>query len=187
MVENYENYFGFRKVDKMDDVIIKENKIQAIKSIIFGIVFLCGSIYAFVGGLLYKELFYIITGAIGSVFFGAALIITVKRALNQMPLLSIGKDGITDMSTAFSVGFIDWQEIQSINVEKIFGQEYIVITVYDLSKIMKRISSAKQVTLKASIIFKSPPVTISLLTADIEINEVVSMLKMRLEEYRTNI
>lgn len=170
----------------MDDVIIKENKIKAIKGIILGIIFLCVSIYALVGGVLYKELFYIITGAIGTVLFGTALIITIKRALKHIPLLLIGKDGVTDMSTACSVGFIDWQEIQSINVKKSFGQEYIVITVYDLSKLMERISTAKQIALKANRIFKSPPVAISLFTADIEINEVLSMIHMRLEEHRTN-
>lgn len=51
---------------------------------------------------------------------------------------------------------------------------------------MKRISFAKQLAMKANLILNYPPVAISLITADIEFNEVVSLMNRRLEEDRTN-
>ena len=169
----------------MDEIIIKENKKKVIKLIILGIIFLMVGTYTLVMGLIAKELFYAISGVIITVLIGTSLLFTVKTFIAQTPLLLIGKDGITDTSTASSVGFINWQEIQSINVQKSFGQEYIGITVYDLNKLMKRISIVKQVAMKANLIFKYPPVAISLLTADIELNEVVSIMQRRMEEYKT--
>ncbi|WP_354094306.1 hypothetical protein [Clostridium gasigenes] len=97
---------------------------------------------------------------------------------------------MTDISTLCSVGFIGWQEIKSINVQKRSRKEYIiVITVYDLSKLIKRISPAKRLAIKLNFILKYFPIEISALslgTADIGFNKVASLLQERLEEYKTN-
>lgn len=121
----------------MNEVIINENKVKAKKFITLWIVFLIISIYTLFVGLLEVKLFYIIAGAIIIVIFGTTLIFIVKGVLTLIPLLLIGTPWITDKSTVSSVGFIGWQEIQSINVIKSFGQQYIGITVYDLVNLWK--------------------------------------------------
>ena len=50
---------------------------------------------------------------------------------------------------------------------------------------MKRISPIKQVSMKASLILKYQPIAISLVTADTEFTEVVSLIQRRFEEHRT--
>ena len=170
----------------MDEVIINENKKKVIRLIILGIIFLIISIYILTAGIIEENLFPIIIGGTGTVVLIAILIFIIKNSLNSVPLLIIGKNGITDMSTLSSVGFISWQEIKSINIRKKYGQKYIGITVYSLSKLMDRISIVKQVAIKINLILKYSPVEISALslgTADIEFNKVVSLLRKRLEEH----
>ncbi|MBB6713460.1 STM3941 family protein [Clostridium gasigenes] len=161
----------------MDEVIIKEKKV--IRLIISGITFLIVCIYILTVGIIERNLFLIIIGGISTVLLSATLIFIIKNALSSIPLLIIDKNGITDISTLFSVGFIGWQEIKSINVRKKSRKEYIIITAYDLSKLMKRISPAKRVAIKLNLILKHLPIEISALslaTADIKFNGLVSLL-----------
>ena len=168
----------------MNEVIIKESKKKAISLIIFGSVFLIVSIYITIGGLTEGNLFFIILGGISTVILGLILNYIIRNTINSIPLLKIEANGINDMSTLSSVGFIGWNEIQSISVQKRSGHEFIAITVFDINKLMKRISPAKQIAMKVSLIFKYPPIAISLAGAETDINEVVLIIKRRLEEYR---
>ena len=171
----------------MKEVIINENKKKVKRIIIEGIIFLIISICIFSVGMFEGNLFLTIIGGLVAVLLCIILIFTIKKVINSTPLLIIEKNGITDMSTLSSVGFISWQEIKSINVGKKYGQEYIGITVYDLSKVMKRISLGKQVAMKASLILKYPPVGITALSlnnSDIKFTKVVYIIEKRLEKYR---
>jgi len=105
--------------------------------------------------------------------------------LSSMPLLLIGEDGITDRSTASSVGFIAWQEIQSIYVQKNFNQRFIGISIYDLNNFMKRISPIKRIIIKINLMLNYAPLSINLDTADMDFNEALALLQKRLEEYRS--
>ncbi|MCJ7689111.1 MAG: hypothetical protein MUO60_07315 [Clostridiaceae bacterium] len=169
----------------MNNVIIKQNKRKEVQLIILSIIMLIVSIYVLTMSIIYGEALYIILGVIGTVFFGVSFSFIVKTVICKIPLLLIGDDGITDMSTAFSVGFIAWGEIQSINVKRAYMQKYIVVTVYDSTEISKRISFFKRVTMKANTIFHSPPVLILLGIADIEFNETVALMQKRLEDCGT--
>lgn len=169
----------------MNDVIVKQSKKKGIQLIVLGIIMVIASIYVLTMSIIYVEVLYIIIGTIGTVFFGVCFIHIVKTVICKTPLLLIGKDGITDTSTATSVGFISWGEIQSINVKRIYMQKYIVVTVYDFTEISKRISFLKRVTMKANSIFHCPQILILLDVAEIEFNEALSLMKKRSEEYKT--
>lgn len=88
------------------------------------------------------------------------------------------------MSTACSVGFIPWEEIKNIYVEKSCGQKFIGITIYDLNKLMERISPIKRVVIKASLVLKYAPVGINLNTADMEFDKALSLIQEKLEKHR---
>jgi hypothetical protein len=175
------------KGEKMKEVIINENKSKMIKLLILGSVMLLASIYILVNGLIEANTFFIIVGAVATIFFGGCFTFIVKRALNPKPLLLIAENGITDMSTASSVGFISWEEIQAIKVQKSFTEKFIGITVYDLNKLMKRISLEKQIVIKISLILKYTPISISLNTAELEFDTVLDLLQKKLEEHRMNL
>lgn len=165
----------------MNEVIIKENKKKVIRLIILSIIMLLAGIFDLVIGIIKINLVYIIVAIIGIAFFGVCFFYIIKRSLNQKQLLIIGEDGITDMSSVSSVGFVAWEEIESVSVRRILSQKFIGITVYDIDKLMNGISPMKQKAIKANLKLKYPPISISLNTADMEFSEVLSIIQNRFE------
>lgn len=168
----------------MNEVIIKEDKKKGIKLLVLGFIMVLTSIYVLMIGLIETKPIYLIIGIISTVFFCTCFIFVIKCMLSSMPLLLVGEDGVTDRSTVSSVGFIAWEEIQSIYVEKNFNQRYIGISVYDLNEVMKRISLLKKIVIKINLMLRYAPLSINLYTADMDFHEVLAVLQEGLEEYR---
>ncbi|WP_346913363.1 STM3941 family protein [Clostridium sp.] len=168
----------------MNEVIVKEDKKKGIKLLILGFIMMIVSIYVLIIGITEIKIIYSIIGTISTIFFGICFIFLIVSILDNNPILLIGEDGITDRSTASSVGFIAWQEIRSIYVQKSFNQKFIGISIYDLNNFMKRISPIKRIIIKINLMLNYAPLSISLDTADMEFNDVLSLLQKRLEEYR---
>ena len=171
----------------MNEIIIKQSKVKSIGMVILGIVMLLASVFVLAFGTIHKNIVYIIIGIIGMGFFVPCEIYSVKRALNPKPLLVITEDGITDMSSACSVGFIAWNEIESVSVIRVFSQRLIAITVYDIDKVLNRISSAKQKVIKANLKLNYPPIAIPINTADVNFNEVLSIIQSKLNEHNLRV
>jgi hypothetical protein len=171
----------------MNEVVIKQDKKKAIKLLILGSIMLLVSIFVFLNGVFDEEILYVTIGIIATLFFGACFMFIAKSTLSDKPLLLIGQDGITDMSTASSIGFIAWEEIKSIYVQKSFNQKFIGINIYDLDKLMKRISLLRRTVIKINLILKFPPVAINLDTADIEFNEALLLIEKNLEHHKIHL
>lgn len=169
---------------KMSEIVIKNNKKKFAGILVLGSIMLFASIFVLFIGISEKGILEIILGTLATVFFGAAFIFIVKSNISDKPLLVIGEQGITDMSTACSVGFIAWEEIKSIYVEKSCGQKFIGITIYDLNKLIDRISPLKKVVIKANLIFKYAPVAINLSTADMDFDKALALIQEKLESHR---
>ena len=73
-------------------------------------------LYILTVGIIEENLFLIIIGGISTVLLGVILIFIIKNAISSIPLLILGENRITYISTLCSIGFIGWQEIKSINV-----------------------------------------------------------------------
>lgn len=168
----------------MSEVVIKNNKKKFAGILVLGSIMLVASIFVLFMGISENEILETILGILATVFFGAIFIFIVKSTISDKPLLIIGEQGITDMSTACSVGFIPWEEIKNIYVEKSCGQKFIGVTIYDLNKLMERISPIKRVVIKASLVLKYAPVGINLNTADMEFDKALSLIQEKLEKHR---
>ena len=169
----------------MEDIIIKESTRKTATMIILGFFISLGSIYVLVGGIIEISVVLMIIGLISTTLFCFCFFYIIKTTLNKKPILVIGKDGIIEMSTASSVGFVAWEEIESLLVFRVFAQKFIGINVYDLDKLMTRISPIKQMSVKANLLFRFPPLAISLETADGKFNEVLSIMQKRLKEHNS--
>lgn len=53
-------------------------------------------------------------GIVGIVFFGFAFVFILKKLRNNAPAIIIDQHGITDYSSAVSVGLIEWDDITGI-------------------------------------------------------------------------
>lgn len=170
----------------MNEIVIKQDKKKAIQMVALGIFMLLLCVSDLLIGIIEKNIFYISVGIMATIFFGICLIFIIKSAVTSKTLLIISDEGITDMSTMSSVGIITWDEIESINAKRIFTEKFIGITVYDIDKIMNRISSSKQMAIRVNMKLNYPPIGISLNTANLKFDYVLSLMQARLEEYRNN-
>lgn len=166
-------------MNQVNEVIIKENKKKVIPYIILGSIMLIASIFVIFIGVIESKIVNIIIGIIGTILFGMCFIFIVKTTFKSNAILIIGENGITDMSTLCSVGFISWEEIKSVYITKRFSVKFIAVEVHEVNKLINRIALWKQVAMKLNLMIKYPPVTIVLNTADMEYNEVLSLIQKK--------
>ncbi|WP_420572543.1 STM3941 family protein [Kordia sp.] len=68
-------------------------------------------------------------GMIAMLFFGLTGILALKRLIQSKAGLIINSKGIIDNSTATSVGFIPWQDINGFQPIKVVSNDFLVVHV----------------------------------------------------------
>ena len=70
-----------------------------------------------------------IIGVLGIVFFGAAGVFGIKKIFDKKVGLIIDKKGITDNSSALSIGLIKWKDINGIELSQVNSIKFLRIGV----------------------------------------------------------
>lgn len=170
----------------MEDIVIEELSARAYKIVLSGVIMLIASIILGVFGKHEHRGFLIVIGVIGIVFFGISSIVALWRASKNKPLLTITMDGIIDTSSVSGVGFIRYEEINSIDIVNIFGQRVIGVTPKNVNSYVKSLPKSKQRAAKMNVKMNYPPISIRVDTAkDMSIEDIYSMLLKRWNDYRS--
>ena len=119
------------------------------------ILFLIGSIMFVVAGILgiimperfnsiYKSPEFIrITSILGVIFFGLSMVFTFKKLIGNNKFgLVIDEYGITDYSTATSIGLIEWSDIKAIEKINFASKNILVIYVNNPEMYINKASNA---------------------------------------------
>lgn len=101
-----------------------------------------------------------ILGFIALLLFGYFLGAIIPQLSNKQPGLVIDEKGITDHSTANSVGFIDWKDVTEVHRKSITGQKYIIIKVKNPEAYIERVSGIEKRSLKANLQLCGSPIAI---------------------------
>jgi anaerobic C4-dicarboxylate transporter len=110
-----------------------------------------------------------------------AIYLIIQQSSKTKPGLTISKDGITDFSNITSVGFVPWSDITAIKEEKNeFKQKLIVIIVKNPDAYINKPSRMRASRQAQHIQFGSP-IVISASTLEYDPQELVSILKDRVE------
>lgn len=166
------------------DLIIYENKKKARK--VLGQAFLMTGA---AGVLLYlgideNNLLFDIMGGLGCLFFGVCTLIQLVRVLKKKPLFIIKENGVDDTSTATSVGFIKYEQIQEIVIGKILGKECIGIYLLDIDGFLGALPSVKQKTIQRNLANKFPPILLRIDSIEGKTGrEIYEQLKQIYESY----
>ena len=170
----------------MEDIVIEELSARAYKiALSGGIMFIASMILWGFGRYEHSRLFKAI-GVLGIVFFGISTAVALYRASKNKPLLTITTDGIIDTSCASGVGYIGYDEIESVEIVNIFGQHVIGVTPKNVNEYMKRLPKSKQRAAKMNIKMNYPPISIRVDTAkDMSIEDIYTMLLKRLKDYKS--
>lgn len=85
-----------------------------------------------------------IAALVGVIFFGYCTLFYIKRNQENTNLVVVDKNGITDNSTVMSVGFIPWEDIESIYINSMLNNKFILVKVKDEGKYINKMSLWKQ-------------------------------------------
>jgi hypothetical protein len=110
-----------------------------------------------------------------------AIYLIIQQSSRTKPGLIISKDGITDFSNIASVGFVPWSDITAIKEEaNEFKQKLIVIMVKNPDAYIHKPSRMRASRQAQHMQFGSP-IVVSASTLEYDTQELVSILKDRIE------
>lgn len=133
----------------------------------------------------YRALKMKAVGVLGSVFFLATAVLSVRTLMDNRPALVIDEEGIIDNSSAVGAGRVLWSEIEAIKVSEIQRQKLLTIIVTDPDKFIRRGSKVRQMLNAANSGLSGSPINISATTLGIGFDELESLLNDGLAEYRS--
>lgn len=163
----------------MQSLYIPVSRFKQFFQLIFNILmlFVCCTLIAFkpIGVLN----LYTLVGTIGVLYFGSMLVMLLKhRSKNQFSLRVDGK-GVTDHTTLLSVGFIPWEDITAFELDKIQGQNFLLVDLKHPEKYIKKNGGIKGYFLRYNRKKHNTPIVIA--TGDLKCD--VEHLKNSMEEH----
>lgn len=148
-------------------VIIPFNKaklwglcICCVLFIVLGFFFVLAP-YDFRSPLIHNLFIIRLLGFVALALFGYFLGQYLPKLSNKVPGLRIDDKGITDHSTASSVGFIQWEDVTEVHRQSIAGQKYMVIKVRNPEAYIGRAPGTDKRLLKGNLQLCGSPVAIS--------------------------
>jgi hypothetical protein len=114
------------------------------------------------------------------VFFGAALVVAVRKIFDRTPGFVIDEDGIIDNAGAVPAGRVRWEEISAIDVVSIAAQRFIAVRVHDPARLLAQGSPLHQRISRANQEQWRTPVLISANTLGIDLDTLAAMLQAEL-------
>lgn len=118
----------------------------------------------------------------GVFFFGYAGIFFIKRMKKNKEMLIINNKGITDKTSAISLGFIPWEEIEDAYIGSSVGNEFIELKIRNEEKYLKNLPFLKKLLINANKKMGYEIVCITLNTTNYSVREVL----IKINEYRKN-
>ncbi len=168
----------------MGEIVIEEKRSKAFKLVFAGLFMFVASVALWAIGISDQVFFYKLIGCVASVFFCVAFVTSLIRAMRKKPLLVIKGDGIVETSSASSIGFIPYDEIEKFQIVNIYGQKVIGILPKNNEEFIKKLPRNKQRAANANIKMSFPPASIRVDTAkDMTIEDIYSLLQKRLKDY----
>lgn len=150
----------------MKEIIIYENKKQALKLLIQTLLMVVAAVVVLYMGVDEESLLFCMIGAIGCIFFGICLIVQFTRVLHKKPLFTIMENGIKDQSTLTSIDFIPYEEIEDLVIGKTLSKDSIGIYLKDVEAFKKELPSMKQKAIESNMNNKFPPILLRVDSVD---------------------
>jgi len=125
-----------------------------------------------------------IVGIVGCALFSSALIYIPLKLLDKKPGLTISEEGITDNSSAVSVGLILWKDIISIKTEQIKSIKFFIVDVKNPDEYIMSKSKLKQMLLKINIQKYGTPITIMCSGLKYDFNKIQQLINDGFEKYK---
>jgi len=129
-----------------------------------------------------------ISSAFLILFFGYSCFIYIKKLFFSKPAIMVEKSGITDNSTAFSAGYIPWDEIKDIKANRFWAGNFVSISLKNPQTFIALQKNRKtRRLLQANFNRTEYPITISTGFLNISSVKLVELLKNNLSRYTPTV
>lgn len=125
--------------------------------------------------------FAVSAGCIGALYFGQKAIWQLWCWKKDSPLFEIDEYGISDQSSAWSVGFLPWEDIQSVEVASVLLEKYIRISVAEEKAYIQKQTLWKRGLIWIRCIMGYSPISVSIGAINGKCREVIHLCEYHLE------
>lgn len=124
-------------------------------------------------------------GTISILFFGLTGFIGLKKLFDKKSGLIIDENGITDHSSATSVGLIEWNDISEIKIKRILSTKHLLIEVKNPAKYIEtEKNSLKAKLLQSNRRISGTPISITSNTLKCDFSELKKLIETEFEKYK---
>ncbi|HJE20434.1 MAG TPA: hypothetical protein K8V35_08785 [Aliicoccus persicus] len=118
-------------MNQLEEVKIKQSKGGQLFIVILSIIMTLASVFVIFIGMNDDNIFMIIIGVIGTLFFGLALILLVKSLVSKKYVLILNEDGFYDYSSALSTNdtLIPWDQVTRVELVQVTSEIFVALTL----------------------------------------------------------
>lgn len=171
------------------EIKIEISKTKLILALIGSILFvIVGFIFVvnptkFTSFLFRNPTLILLSGIASIVFFGGLLVYLSKKLFDKKPGLIISNEGITDNSSATSVGFVEWNDIQGIEVQEVMSNKFIMLKTNKPDKYINNATSKlKRHSLKYNYENFGSPIAITSNSLKISFKNLEELIRKEFEK-----
>ena len=107
----------------------------------------------------------------------------IKKLFDRKPGLILNSLGITDNSSAASVGFIPWSDVEGFNVYGVRRSSFLVLLIREPEKYLNSSSLSKRLLNKSNFKMYGSPITIASAALSISSGDLRTLLERYLTKY----
>ena len=125
------------------------------------------------------RLYHGLVAVIAIVFFGGCAVVALFRILVPSPAVVLSREGITDHTSPFGVGFLSWDEVAFVSIYLIQGQRMLGIFLKDAVSIMGRVGGVKAGYMKTNLRMGFAPVNVPQILVPMPLEELADLIRTR--------
>ena len=88
---------------------------------------------------------------VGIIFFAYIAFYLIRRVNKKDVILQADIKGITDNSSAISLGYIPWTDVKRVYLDQMLDNKFIELELYEADKYLSKISSLKRKTIEVNL------------------------------------
>ena len=120
-------------MNQLEEVKIKQSKGGQLFIVILSIIMTLASIFVIFIGINDDNIFLIIVGIIGTLFFGLAFVLLVKSLISKKYVLILNEEGFYDFSSALSTNdtLIPWDQVTGVELVQVTSEVFVALSLKD--------------------------------------------------------